>query len=63
MFGFIKDVVGSVASVAGAITGSVLGLSVGLISATLGITETMVREATNAGCKTYEEIKDFHKLN
>ena len=62
VFEFLGDIAKGVGSVVGAVTGSVLGLSVGVISAALGITESMVRDALHAGCETYEEIKDFHKL-
>jgi len=62
VFGFLGDVAKGIGNVIGTITGSVIGISVGVISTALGITETMVKEALDAGCSTYEEIKDFHKL-
>lgn len=62
MFGILEDVAKGVGSVIGTVTGSVLGLSVSVISGALGITQSMAKEALDSGCKTYEEIKDFHKL-
>ncbi len=58
MFGLISDLLGGAAR----LTGSIIGLSVGVVATALGITESMVREAKNAGCKTYEEIRKYHNL-
>jgi hypothetical protein len=55
MFGFIGKVIGTV-------TGGILGIASATIAAALGITEDMVDEAKEAGCETYEEIKEFFKL-
>jgi len=62
MFGLLSDIVKGAASVVGVVVGSVLGVSVTVIAATLGITVIMVSEAMDAGCTTYEEIRDFHGL-
>lgn len=55
MFGFIGNIIGTV-------TGGILGISSAIISTALGITEEMVDEAKEAGCETYEEIKEYFKL-
>ena len=58
MFGIIGSVLGGVTSV----VGSVFDASLSVIASTLNITENMVREAKDAGCKTLEEIEDYWDL-
>ena len=61
MFGF-GDIIKGVGSVIGVIVGTVIGVPVSIVAETLGITASMVKAAKEAGCETYEEIRDFHKL-
>ena len=58
MFGIVGSVLGGVTSV----VGSVFDASLSVIASTLNITENMVREAKDAGCKTLEEIEDYWDL-
>lgn len=46
----------------GTIAGPIIGISYDIIATTLGITVSMVAEAIKAGCESYEDIKDYHKL-
>ena len=62
IFGIIKDIAVGAAGIVGAVTGPIIGLSVDVIAGTLNISVSMVQEALDAGCKSYEEIKNFHKL-
>lgn len=55
MFGFIGKVLGTV-------TGGILGISSAIVATALGITAEMVDEAKEAGCTTYEEIKEFFRI-
>ena len=55
MFGFIGKIVGTV-------TGGILGIASATVATALGITEDMVEEAKEAGCETYEEVKEFFKM-
>lgn len=57
--GILGDIFGGI----GAIVGSVLGVAAAVVAETLEITETMVEEAKKAGCKTYEEIREFWNLD
>lgn len=59
MFG---DILIGMGSIVGAVVGSVVGVSFGVIASALGITTSMVREAIEAGCETYDDIRDFHDL-
>ena len=63
MFGLIGNILDAAVSVAVGITGTVIGLSVSAVALTLGITVAMVKAATDAGCTTYEEIRDYHNLD
>lgn len=63
MFDLIGDVFKLAGKVVGTVTGTVIGLPLLVVSETLGITAEMVKEAVNAGCETYEEIKDFFDLD
>ena len=58
----LDDLARVTGSIIGTVVGSVAGVASSVIAATLGITASMVDEAIKAGCSTYEEIKDFHKL-
>lgn len=57
-----RDIFKGIGWAIGSITGPIIGLSYDVIATTLGITVEMVIEAIKAGCETYEDIKDFHKL-
>lgn len=54
---------GDIFGVAGSIVGSVLAVPVAIIATTLGITTEMAQKALDSGCKTYEEIRNFHGLD
>jgi len=58
MLDFLKDI----AKAAGSVAGVIIGIPIAVIAETLGITAEMVKEAKNAGCETYEEIRDYWKL-
>ena len=62
MFDFLGDLARGAGKIVGAAVGSVVGLSSVVISNTLGITVEMVEEAREAGCETYEEIREFFDL-
>lgn len=62
MFGLLGDIAKGIGSIAGTITGTILGISSEIIATTLGITIKMVEEAKKAGCESYEEVKNFHNL-
>jgi hypothetical protein len=49
--------------VIGTVTGGILSIPIIVIAETLNITKEMVIEAKNAGCETYEEIKEFFELD
>jgi hypothetical protein len=59
MFGFLKDIAGTV----GEAVGIVAGIAIAPVAIALGCTEAAVREAIKAGCKTVEEIKEHVKQN
>jgi hypothetical protein len=61
MFGFLNEIGKAVGAVVGVATGPIIGLSVDLIANTLGMSVSMVKEAIDSGCKTYDEIRDFHR--
>ncbi len=60
MFGLLGDLAKGVGTIVGTVVGPIVGISVTVIASTLGMTVTMVNEAIKAGCKSYEEIRDFH---
>ncbi len=62
MFGLLGDLAKGIGSIVGAVVGPIVGISFSVIAGTLGITISMVKEAVDAGCESYEEIRDFHKL-
>jgi hypothetical protein len=59
---FLGEIFNTAGKVIGAAVGTVVGLSAITIGTALGITTSMAQEALDAGCKTYEEIKNFHRL-
>ena len=63
MINKLIDVAKGVGSVVGAVTGTVIGVSATVVAKTLGITADMVKEAMDAGCTTYEEIRNHFKLD
>ena len=62
MLDFLGDIAKGVGKITGTILGTVIGVSVTVVAETLGITVKMVESAKEAGCETYEEIRDFHNL-
>lgn len=56
VFGILRDV----AKTLGEITGTILGVPAAIIAETLSIPLAAVKAAKEAGCDTYEEIRDFH---
>lgn len=61
-FDFIEDMARGAGRIVGAAVGSIAGISSVVIGTTLGITADMVDEAKEAGCETYEEIREFFDL-
>lgn len=61
MFDFLNDMVRGAGKMIGTVTGTVLGVPLIVIAEALGMTTAMVKEAMDSGCKTYEEIRNFHK--
>lgn len=59
MLDFLGDMARVIGNVIGSATGVVVGVPLSIIAKTLGFTSEMVKEAMDAGCETYEEIKDF----
>lgn len=59
MFDFLDDMAKGIGKIIGTATGLVIGLPISIIAETLGFTTEMVKEAMDAGCETYEEIKEF----
>lgn len=59
MFDFLGDMAKGVGRVIGTATGVIIGVPLSVISETLGITVDMVKEAKDAGCETYEEIRNY----
>lgn len=65
MFGLLSDVVKGIGEVVGAtlgVAGSILQLPIDVISETLDITKEMVIEAKEAGCETYQDIRNFFDI-
>ena len=62
MFGLIGDAFNLAGRVVGTVTGVIVGVPLLTIATALGITVSMVSEAKDAGCETYEEIKEFFDL-
>ena len=59
MFDLLGDMAKGIGKVIGTATGLVVGLPLSVVAETLGFTTKMVKEAMDAGCETYEEIRDF----
>ena len=55
VFGILRDIAG----IAGEIVGTVVGVPAAIIAETLSIPVEMVKKAKEAGCETYQEIRDF----
>ena len=53
------DLLGDMARGVGRLVGSVVALPVAVVAESLNLTTEMVEEAINAGCETYEEIRDY----
>ena len=62
MFDFLDDMARGVGKVIGITVGSIVGVSSVVIGTALGITTDMVDDAKEAGCETYEEIREFFDL-
>lgn len=63
MFDFLGDMAKGVGKIIGTVTGTILGVPILVVANTLNITVDMVKEAKDAGCETYEEIREFFKLD
>ena len=62
MFGdLLSDIAKGVGSIVGTVVGPIVGVSVDVIAGALNITTDMVKAAKDAGCESYEEIRDFYK--
>jgi len=59
MFGLLKDLVKTTATV----VGTVAGIAITPISLALDVSETFVKQAVQAGCRTEEEIKEWIEKN
>lgn len=59
VFGIFDDIIDTV----GKIAGTLLGTSVAVIAETLSIPIRFVKEAMDAGCETYDEVRDWCKNN
>jgi len=57
VFGILRDIAGGI----GEIVGSVIAIPAAVIAETLSIPVEMVKKAKEAGCETYQEIRDFCK--
>lgn len=59
MFGLLKDA----ADFVGDVVGTVAGIAVAPIALALGVTESAVKRAIKAGCRTQREIADWLRVN
>jgi hypothetical protein len=59
MFGLLKDA----AEFVGDAVGTVAGIAVAPIAGALDVSETMVRRAIKAGCRTQREIREWIEEN
>ena len=59
MFGIIKDLVGGV----GSLVGSAVAIPAAIVAEGLSIPVAVVKAAKEAGCETYEEIREFFDSN
>jgi hypothetical protein len=55
MFGFLNEIIKGV----GKLTGSILAIPLAVVAEALEMTVDMVKEAKDAGCETYEEIRKY----
>lgn len=62
MFDLLGDMAKGVGRIIGTATGLIVGVPLIVIAETLNITADMVKEAKDAGCETYDEIKEFFDL-
>ena len=60
--GILDDLTGGLGKLVGTVVGTVVGVPLAIVAKTLGITVDMAKEAKDAGCETYEEIKEFFDL-
>ncbi|MFT6125786.1 MAG: hypothetical protein ACJAVA_000227 [Flavobacteriaceae bacterium] len=58
----LGDLFKAVGQIIGTVAGPIIGISYDIIATTLGISVAMVAEAVKAGCESYEDIKDYHKI-
>jgi hypothetical protein len=63
LFKGLFSIVEGAVSIVSHTVGSIAGLSIFAIATSLNITESMVRKAKEAGCETFEEIKEFWDLD
>lgn len=59
MFGLFGDMARDIAGAVGTVTGTILAVPVAVVAETMGITVEMVKEAKEAGCETYEQIREY----
>jgi len=59
VFRIFDDIIDAV----GKVTGSILGVSIAVIAEALSIPVRFVKEAKDAGCETYDEIRDWYQDN
>lgn len=62
MFDLLGDLARGIGNIVGTGVGAIAGVSSVVIATTLGITAEMVDEAREAGCETYEDVRDFFDL-
>lgn len=55
MLGLLRSVLSETAK----LTGTVLGIATAPIAIALNVSESLVKDAIEAGCKTQEEIKEW----
>lgn len=56
VFGILRDIAG----IAGEIVGSVVAIPAAIVAETLSIPVAAVKAAKEAGCETYEDIRDYY---
>ena len=56
-------VFGLIGEVIGAVVGTVVGVSAAVVAEALDIPVEMAKAAKDAGCKTYDEVRDFCKIH
>ena len=57
----LGDLFRPLGEVVGVVFGTVVGLSAAVVAEGLDITTAMAQEAMDAGCETYDEVREFFK--